>query len=243
MAKEIPRKLFERYRKAQSVHWTTRERLHFCRIVAIRQVVVKVAHTRPFCCTAHPMRIIAGERKGSVLKAPKGDQTRPTLSRVRESLFSILGESVVDSRVADLYAGAGGLGLEALSRGAVHCVFVEKAPPALEALRSNVAKLRYESYAAVIGTDVEKWLQSRPSLPAPLDLVFLDPPYGLPSLSKIVEMTGEMLPLAAGALVVVQCSPRDELLEQHGLLRRHRLRIYGETALHLFSSIRESEVK
>ncbi len=186
------------------------------------------------------MRIIAGERKGSVLKAPKGDQTRPTLSRVRESLFSILGESVADSRVADLYAGAGGLGLEALSRGAAQCVFIEKALPALEALRSNVAKLRYEPYSEVVAADVEKWLQSRPNLSAPLDLVLLDPPYGLASLSQIVTRIGELLPLAPEALVVVQCSPRDELLEQTGLLRRHRLQIYGETALHFFSSIRET---
>ena len=188
------------------------------------------------------MRIIAGERKGFVLKAPKGQQTRPTLSRVRESLFSILGASVADARVADLYAGAGGLGLEALSRGAAHCLFVERARPALEALRANVEKLHYREQSEVIAQDVERWLRSKPAV-APLDLVMMDPPYGLSNLAEIVEMVGERLPLAPGFLLVVQCSTRDELLEQFGLMRRHRLQNYGETALHFFSSIREIGVK
>lgn len=188
------------------------------------------------------MRIIAGERKGFVLKAPKGQQTRPTLSRVRESLFSILGAHVVDARVADLYAGSGALGLEALSRGAARCLFVERARPALEALRANVEKLRYGGQAEIITQDVERWLKSRPAT-APLDLVFLDPPYGLPNLGEVVELAGKHLALAPGALVIVQCSPRDELLEQQGLMRRHRLQIYGETALHFFSSIPEIGVK
>lgn len=190
----------------------------------------------------HLMRIIAGERKGSILKAPKGQQTRPTLSRVRESLFSILGEAFVDARVADLYAGAGGLGLEALSRGAASCVFVERARPALDALRANIEKLRYENQSTIVAQEVGRWVRSRPALPEPLDLVFLDPPYGSPDLARVIEQLAENLPLSPEALVVAQCSPRDELLEQIGLLKRHRLQIYGETALHFFSFLRDNGV-
>lgn len=183
------------------------------------------------------MRIIAGERKGSVLKSPKGEQTRPTLGRVRESLFSILGASVVDAQVADLYAGAGGLGLEALSRGAEHCIFVERSRLALEALRANVEKLRYSAFSTVVAQDVSRWLRSRPPLARPLDLVLLDPPYGSADLGEVVRLVGENLPLAPEALVVVQCSPRDELLETESLLQRKRLQVYGETALHFFLPI------
>src|SRR6218665_1739038 len=90
------------------------------------------------------MRIISGQWRGRPLDAPKGDATRPTSDRAREGLFSMLASrlgSLQDLRVADLFAGTGALGLEALSRGAASCTFVEKDKAALDALRANIAKL------------------------------------------------------------------------------------------------------
>src|SRR6185436_9956432 len=88
---------------------------------------------------AHPrMRVIAGAYKGRRLVAPKGTETRPTSDRVREALFSILGDRVDDARVLDLFAGSGALGIEALSRGAEQATFVDNAPPAIAALRRNL---------------------------------------------------------------------------------------------------------
>ncbi|WP_010163942.1 16S rRNA (guanine(966)-N(2))-methyltransferase RsmD [Sphingomonas sp. PAMC 26617] len=135
------------------------------------------------------MRIIAGEWRGRPLVAPKGDATRPTADRVREALFSMLSSrlgSFEDLSVADLFAGSGALGLEALSRGAASCIFVEQDKPALDALRTNIAKLsaradvRAQSVMA-LGHAV-----------APLDLILMDPPYdsnaGAVALDKLARL-------------------------------------------------------
>jgi 16S rRNA (guanine966-N2)-methyltransferase len=121
------------------------------------------------------MRIIAGQWRGRPLVAPKGDATRPTADRTREALFSMLVSrlgSFEDLAVADLFAGSGALGLEALSRGAASCLFVEQDKPALDALRANIAKL---------GAKGDVRAQSVMALGparAPLDLILMDPPYG-----------------------------------------------------------------
>lgn len=123
------------------------------------------------------MRIIAGEWRGRRLVAPAGDATRPTADRTREALFSMLTSrlgSFEGLRVADLFAGSGAGGLEALSRGAAECVFVERDRAALDAIRANVAALGAGKRAMVLGGDVLT-LPCRASAP---DLILLDPPYG-----------------------------------------------------------------
>ncbi|KQM98867.1 MULTISPECIES: 16S rRNA (guanine(966)-N(2))-methyltransferase RsmD [unclassified Sphingomonas] len=121
------------------------------------------------------MRIIAGEWRGRPIAAPKGDATRPTADRTREALFSMLASrigSFDELAVADLFAGSGALGLEALSRGAATCLFVEQDRAALDALRANITKL------GAGGTDVRATsVLSLGPAPRPLDLVMMDPPY------------------------------------------------------------------
>lgn len=125
------------------------------------------------------MRIIAGKWRGRPIAAPMGDATRPTADRTREALFSMLMSRLggfEDLAVADLFAGSGALGLEALSRGAASCIFVEQDSAAIAALRANVAKL---GGGAPIGADIR--VQSVLALGpphAPLDLLLMDPPYG-----------------------------------------------------------------
>lgn len=121
------------------------------------------------------MRIIAGEWRGRKLSTAEGMATRPTADRVRETLFSMLASrlgSFEGLRVADLYAGSGALGLEALSRGAAFACFVEQDPRAIAAIRSNLGVLGADERARVLARSVE-------ALPAsePFDLVFADPPY------------------------------------------------------------------
>ncbi len=121
------------------------------------------------------MRIIAGQWRGRPIVAPKGDATRPTADRTREALFSMLTSrlgSFDGFAVADLFAGSGALGLEALSRGAASCLFVEQDKAALDALRANIAKLGAK--ADVRATSV---MALGPAA-APLDLILMDPPYG-----------------------------------------------------------------
>lgn len=123
------------------------------------------------------LRIIAGAWRGRKLLTPVGETTRPTADRTRETLFSMLVSRLGDLEglaVADLFAGSGALGLEALSRGAGNCVFVEQDPAAIRALRSNVANLQAQSQSDVRAGSV---LALGPAK-APLDLIMLDPPYG-----------------------------------------------------------------
>src|SRR5690349_20918096 len=115
------------------------------------------------------MRVIAGRYGGRRLQAPPGDATRPTSDRVREALFSILGDRVEGARVLDLFAGSGALGLEALSRGAASATFVDSAPAAIRAVKANLAALGAE--AEVVRADALRWLRGAPPAARQHDLV------------------------------------------------------------------------
>lgn len=136
------------------------------------------------------MRIIAGQWRGRPLAAPKGDATRPTADRTREALFSMLVSrlgSLEGLSVADLFAGSGALGLEALSRGAARCVFVEQDRAAIDALKANIVKL------GAAGAEVRQGsVLALPPAPLPLDLVMMDPPYqsgaGAVALDKLARL-------------------------------------------------------
>ena len=137
------------------------------------------------------MRIIAGEWRGRKLSAPKGDATRPTSDRTRETLFSMLTSRLgtfEGLRVADLFAGSGALGLEALSRGAAHCLFVEQDRSALDVIRANVTTLGAQARARIESGSV---MQLRVA-DEPLDLLLLDPPYdtgaGAVALDRLLRL-------------------------------------------------------
>lgn len=121
------------------------------------------------------MRVIAGSAKGRTLVPPKGTATRPATDRIRETLFAILEPSLGDARVLDLFAGAGTLGIEALSRGAAHATFVERSSEALAALRRNLRTTGFDSRSDVVATNVLAYLGRARALP--YDIVFCDPPF------------------------------------------------------------------
>ena len=120
------------------------------------------------------MRVIAGSAKGRTLDAPRNGTTRPATDRIRESLFAILEPILDDARVLDLFAGAGTLGIEALSRGAASAVFVERSAEALKALRKNLAATGFTDRTQVSAADVLAFLDA---VAGPFDLVFCDPPF------------------------------------------------------------------
>jgi len=175
------------------------------------------------------MRVIAGELGGRRLQSPRGLATRPTAGRVREALFSMLGE-LEGAIVLDLFAGSGALGIEALSRGAAHATFVERAPRALAALRANLDSLALTGRARVLGSDALAALRADDKY----DLVFLDPPYAMaPALAGALsrELPGV---LRAGARVVSECDRRAPLeLPELTLLRERR---YGGTMIRIHES-------
>jgi 16S rRNA (guanine966-N2)-methyltransferase len=160
------------------------------------------------------MRIIAGEWRGRPLVTPKGDATRPTADRVREALFSMLASRLgtfEGLRVADLFAGSGALGLEALSRGAGHCTFVEQDSAALDALRANIAKLGTKAAEVRAGS-----VMALPIAREPYDLILLDPPYATGAGSVALDRLQRLGWFAPGALISVETS-KAETVEIAGL--------------------------
>ena len=168
------------------------------------------------------MRVVAGELRGRKLVAPAGGATRPTADRVREALFSILGD-VSGLRVLDLYAGSGALGIEALSRGAAAAVFVDSSQAAVTAIRRNLSELGLE--APVQRRDALAYLAAAAG-GDPYDLVFADPPYD--SALHVASRLAEQLPslLTADAVIVTESNKRAPLELPFPLLRE---RSYGDT--------------
>lgn len=124
------------------------------------------------------MRVIAGKARRLPLKTIEGLDTRPTTDRIKETLFNILQNDVPGSRFLDLFAGSGGIGIEALSRGAEAAVFVEQNRKAADCIRENLKTTRLEESAAVMVCDAVAALRQMEGRQAPFDLVFMDPPYG-----------------------------------------------------------------
>lgn len=176
-------------------------------------------------------RIIAGSAGGRRLAVPGGDRTRPTADRAREGLFSSLQSStpsLAGLRFADLYAGSGAVGLEALSRGAAAALLVEHDPGAARTLRANVETLGLPG-AEVLVDRVERLASARPSGPA-YDVVFLDPPYDLAAtaLAVVVADLARHGWLAPGALLAVERATRDGEWHWPEAVQGLRSRRYGE---------------
>ena len=181
--------------------------------------------------------MIAGIFRSRALVAPAGWNTRPTSDRLRETLFNILAPRIGGARFLDLYAGSGAVGIEALSRGAARVDVVERAQPALKALRSNLGKLGIASGLGVHGVSVVSFLKK--AAPASYDLVFLDPPY---DLADEYEQTLSLLPavLAEDGLVIAEHRRKDKLAEGYGGLVRQRLLEQGDAALSFYGQSSES---
>jgi 16S rRNA (guanine966-N2)-methyltransferase len=184
------------------------------------------------------MRVIAGSAKGILLQAVPGRGTRPISDRVKEALFSILGDSIAGARVLDLFAGTGGVGIEALSRGAEQAVFVDKNQKATATIRANLQRTRLEARARVIRADVFKFLGRQPE---PYDLIYIAPPQYLGLWSRTL-LAVESHPgwLHPGGLVVTQIFPKE--LEPLALpsLRLAEQRQYGSTLLCFYESLPRS---
>jgi 16S rRNA (guanine(966)-N(2))-methyltransferase RsmD len=177
-------------------------------------------------------RIVAGELGGRRLVVPPGRGTRPTSDRVREALFSALGAmlELPGARMADLYAGSGALGFEALSRGCAHALFVESDPRAVATLRRNIAALGVGGSARLAGGPVERVLAEPPA--EPYDLVVADPPYAVAG----EKLTAVLAALAAGwladdAVVVLERATRSGEPAWVPGISPVRSRRYGETTL------------
>lgn len=153
------------------------------------------------------MRVIAGEAKGRKLKMVSGSSTRPVGERVKEALFSILGDRVVGARFLDLYAGTGSVGIEALSRGAAFAVFVDRQRQAVSTIRDNLTHTGLKDRSEVVRGDAFSFLR-REGLD-PFDLIYVAPPQYKGLWAKTLLALEESSLLASGGLVMVQIHPRE----------------------------------
>jgi 16S rRNA (guanine966-N2)-methyltransferase len=182
------------------------------------------------------MRIIAGKFRSRRLNSIKGMVLRPTSDKLRETLFNILGELVVNARFMDLFAGTGAVGIEALSRGAREAIFVEKHPPTAALIKKNLESLDIRTGARVVASDAMKALERLAREPAVknarVDLVFLDPPYAETEQYKTVLafLGGANLP-AENAVVIAEHQRSLDLPETSGNLERVRVLRQGDAAL------------
>lgn len=181
------------------------------------------------------MRVIAGSRRGRLIRTPPGDSVRPTYDRVRESLFAILEPELQGASVLDLFAGSGSLGIESLSRGAGSATFVEKDPSVLRVARRNVDDLGLADSSRLIRGDAMQLLAG--VVPgSPFDVAFVDPPYASGLAPVAVRALDESGLLADGAVVVVEHATSNELDETVGRLTRVRSKRYGSTAVDFYET-------
>jgi 16S rRNA (guanine966-N2)-methyltransferase len=180
------------------------------------------------------VRIIAGAYKGRRLATPRGERTRPTADQVRIALLDTLMPWLPEARVLDLFAGGGGVGLEALSRGAAHATFVERDARAVQALRANVTALGVERAARIVRDDVRRALQTLRRDGGRFDVVFLDPPYDGDDVATTLDTFGGVDLLADGAVVVAQHLTKRAPPTSIGGLTAFRARRFGETTLTFF---------
>jgi 16S rRNA (guanine(966)-N(2))-methyltransferase RsmD len=192
------------------------------------------------------MRVIAGSYRSRRLAAPSGNGTRPTSDRLRETLFNILASRISGCRFADLYAGTGAVGIEAISRGAAHVLFSERAAPALAALRANLKSLRIASGFTVeergTGALLERLAKRSAEAVRPselLDLIYLDPPWEAEAeyaatLQLLGSARGAQM-LSATALVIAEHSSKSLLAIRYGSLDQTRTLKQGDAALTFYA--------
>jgi 16S rRNA (guanine966-N2)-methyltransferase len=186
------------------------------------------------------MRVIAGERKGFQLKGPAGKFTRPMADKIRGALFSMLASQGVEPvRVLDLYAGTGGIGIEALSRGAETADFVEQNAAAATVVRVNLAHTRYADVTRVYQESVTSFLaraERNPADTVPYDLIIMDPPYADPELVATLEWVGRSPLVESATILAIGHSPRVTLPEEAGRLIRLRERCHGDSCFSVYEA-------
>lgn len=182
------------------------------------------------------MRVISGSAKSLKLKSP-GKATRPITDRVKENLFNILGVSVIGANVLDLFAGAGSVGIEALSRGANHATFVELDPEALEALRHNLKLTRLAAKATVLRAEVFRFIR-RPTKDL-FDLVYVAPPQYKGLWHEALGLMDRQQLLTPAGLIVAQIHPKEFHAQTLALYSMSDQRTYGNTMLCFFKRSQE----
>ena len=181
------------------------------------------------------MRVISGDLKGRRLINPEGTMVRPTGSRVKEALFSILGDTIVDSTFLDCFCGTGNIGIEAVSRGAARAFFIERNPRVVEILKRNVKNLGLGDRVSVMTLDALKGIKAIGKLGVSADIIFLDPPYAYNRTGEIIFSLLEHGVIAPAGVLIWQHSTKTVPGHSYGDLKPDSTRIYGDTGITFFT--------
>ncbi|MFD3156520.1 16S rRNA (guanine(966)-N(2))-methyltransferase RsmD [Haloimpatiens sp. FM7330] len=177
------------------------------------------------------MRIIAGEARGRKLLSPEGMNTRPTLDRIKESIFSIIQTRVYGAKTIDVFAGTGSLGLESVSRGAKECYLIDKHPVTFGLLKKNVENLRFEDRCKCYNMDSYEALKSLGDKGLEFDLIFIDPPYRKEMIPLSVDIIHEKKLLNREGLIVCKIDTIEDIYEGNGKIQLTDKRRYGNTTV------------
>ncbi|NEU29489.1 16S rRNA (guanine(966)-N(2))-methyltransferase RsmD [bacterium LRH843] len=181
------------------------------------------------------MRVISGEKKGFSLKAVPGVSTRPTTDKVKESIFNIIGPYFSGGIALDLYAGSGGLGIEALSRGMERTIFVDQNQKAIEVVKQNLAFCGFENRAEVYRNDANRALKALVKRNIAFTYVFLDPPYGTENIANEIRILLDFDLIGKDATIVCEHAKQVELPEEIGAIRKKRSETYGDTTISIYT--------
>ncbi|HEY9576374.1 MAG TPA: 16S rRNA (guanine(966)-N(2))-methyltransferase RsmD [Pseudobacillus sp.] len=180
------------------------------------------------------MRVISGTQKGIPLKAVPGNSTRPTTDKVKESIFNMIGPYFSDGIGLDLYAGSGGLGIEALSRGFSKMIFVDRDMKAIQTVKANLAACRFSNQSEVYRNDAERALKAVAKRDLVFDGIFLDPPYAKQQLERLLERIDEQKLLAQNGFIVCEHGSDHTLSREIGGLQQVRMETYGIIRVSIF---------
>lgn len=187
------------------------------------------------------MRVISGEYRGRRLKAVPGENTRPTTDKIKESMFNIIGPYFDGGECLDLFAGSGGLAIEAVSRGMDKATLIDKAPAAVKTIQENIAMTKETEKFTVIRSDANKVLDKLKEQQKSFELIFFDPPY---AEQKIVAQIEKMLDyglIAKNALIICEVDKKVDLPEAIQSLKSFRVAQYGMTKVVFYENLEEGE--
>ncbi|MRH42146.1 16S rRNA (guanine(966)-N(2))-methyltransferase RsmD [Aquibacillus halophilus] len=181
------------------------------------------------------MRVISGIHKGRQIKAVPNQLTRPTTDKAKEALFQIIGPFFEGGQCLDLFAGSGSLGIEALSRGMDHAIFVDKHPKAIHTIHDNLKTLKLEEHAEVFRNDAFRAIKAAAKRELVFDLIFLDPPYAKISYEDLLDEISKFNLLASEGLIICEHDKRKTLPENYSGFVKLKSELYGSaTAITLF---------
>lgn len=181
------------------------------------------------------MRIITGIAKGRKLLSPIGSETRPTLDRIKQSMFNIIQFNIPGKNVLDMFSGTGSLGLEAVSRGAKHCVLVDKSPNTFPLLKENVENLGFTDKCKLYNMDSYEVLNKLKAEDEIFNIIFIDPPYMKDMIPKAIEKVEELNLLHKDGLIVTKIDTQEEIFEGTSNIILKDKRKYGNTTVCIYA--------